>query len=186
MTRIGRWTNNSRAGKPRHLGAVLRELGIGYVAARSPQAKGRIERLGATLQDRLVSELRLRGIATVEAAQAYLPEFIADFNRRFGRPPAAPAPSAAGHSRRRWRNSDAIRGRSSTRRPTSRSPAARRRAARELKRYFFTRSSSPSAHARATSESAFSCPGILSQPPFSMNSPLVQLFTSPNSLSFAS
>ena len=53
-------------------------------------------------------------------------------------------------------------------------------------RYFLTRSPSPSAHARATSESAFSCPGILSQPPFSMNSPLDQLLTSPNSLSFAS
>jgi hypothetical protein len=52
--------------------------------------------------------------------------------------------------------------------------------------YFLTRSASPSAQARATSESAFSCPGILSQPPFSMNSPLVQLLTSPNSLSFAS
>jgi hypothetical protein len=74
------------------LGRVLQDLGIGYIAARSPQAKGRIERLWATLQDRLVSELRLRGIATVEAAQAYLPEFIADFNRRFGRPPASAAP----------------------------------------------------------------------------------------------
>jgi hypothetical protein len=77
---------------PTHLGRVLQDLGIGYVAAHSPQAKGRIERLWATLQDRLVSELRLRGIATVEAAQAYLPEFIADFNRRFGRPPASAAP----------------------------------------------------------------------------------------------
>jgi transposase len=77
---------------PTHLGRVLQDLGIGYIAARSPQAKGRIERLWATLQDRLVSELRLRGIASVEAAQAYLPEFIADFNRRFGRPPASAAP----------------------------------------------------------------------------------------------
>jgi len=42
------------------------------------------------LQDRLVSELRLRGIATLEAANAYLPTFIADFNRRFTRPPADP------------------------------------------------------------------------------------------------
>ena len=73
---------------PTHLGQMLQDLGIGYVAARSPQAKGRIERLWGTLQDRLVSELRLRGIATVEAAHAFLPEFITDFNRRFGRPPA--------------------------------------------------------------------------------------------------
>jgi transposase len=75
---------------PTHLGRMLHDLGIGYIAAHSPQAKGRIERLWATLQDRLVSELRLRGIITVEAASAYLPEFIADFNRRFGKAPAAP------------------------------------------------------------------------------------------------
>src|SRR5207247_12566 len=59
-------------------------------AAQSPQAKGRIERLWATLQDRLTSELRLRGIATLEAANAYLPEFLADFQRRFPTPPASP------------------------------------------------------------------------------------------------
>jgi len=75
---------------PTHLGRVLQELGIGYVQARSPQGKGRIERLWATLQDRLVSELRLRGIATRAAANAFLPEFLADFNRRFARPPAQP------------------------------------------------------------------------------------------------
>lgn len=74
---------------PTHVGRMLQDLGIGYVAARSPQAKGRIERLWATLQDRLVSELRLRGLTTVDAAHAFLPEFIADFNRRFARPPAA-------------------------------------------------------------------------------------------------
>src|SRR5207244_1189059 len=73
---------------PTHVGRILQNLAIGYIAARSPQAKGRIERLWNTLQDRLVSELRLRGIRTVEAAQAYLAEFIADFNQRFGKPPA--------------------------------------------------------------------------------------------------
>lgn len=73
---------------PTHLGRMLQDLGIAYIAAHSPQAKGRIERLWATLQDRLVSELRVRGITTVEAAAAYLPAFIADFNRRFGKPPA--------------------------------------------------------------------------------------------------
>jgi len=75
---------------PTHLGRMLQALAIGYIAARSPQAKGRVERLWNTLQDRLVSELRLRSIRTVAAAQAYLPQFIADFNRRFGKPPAAP------------------------------------------------------------------------------------------------
>jgi transposase len=77
---------------PTHLGRMLRELGIAYIAAQSPQGKGRIERLWATLQDRLVSELRLAGITTLEAANAFLPAFIADFNRRFGRPPASPTP----------------------------------------------------------------------------------------------
>lgn len=73
---------------PTHFGRILRELGIGFIAAGSPQAKGRIERLWQTLQDRLVSELRLRGIATLEAANAFLPEFLADYNRRFTRAPA--------------------------------------------------------------------------------------------------
>jgi hypothetical protein len=76
---------------PTHFGRLLRELGIGFIAAGSPQAKGRIERLWQTLQDRLVSELRRRGIATLEAANAFLPEFLADFNRRFTRAPADPS-----------------------------------------------------------------------------------------------
>ena len=75
---------------PTHLGRVLHELGIGYVQARSPQGKGRVERLWGTLQDRLVSELRLRAVATRAAANAFLPAFLADFNRRFMRPPAQP------------------------------------------------------------------------------------------------
>jgi Helix-turn-helix domain len=77
---------------PTHLGRVLQDLGIGYVQARSPQGKGRVERLWATLQDRLVSELRLRGIATRAEANAFLPQFIADFNARFAQAAAAPAP----------------------------------------------------------------------------------------------
>jgi hypothetical protein len=73
---------------PTHFGRLLRELGIGFIAAGSPQAKGRIERLWQTLQDRLVSELRLRGIRTIEAANGFLPAFLADFNRRFTHAPA--------------------------------------------------------------------------------------------------
>src|SRR5262249_39858818 len=76
---------------PTRLGAVLKALGIGYVRASSPRARGRVERLWARLQDRLVSELRLRRLATAEAANAFLPLFRADFNRRFSRPAAAPA-----------------------------------------------------------------------------------------------
>lgn len=76
------------AQQPTHFGRMLQALGIGYLPAGSPQAKGRIERLWRTLQDRLVSELRLRGIATLEDANAFLPEFITDFNRRFAHAPA--------------------------------------------------------------------------------------------------
>src|SRR3989441_1779040 len=78
---------------PTHFGRMLQTLGIGFIPAGSPQAKGRIERLWQTLQDRLVSELRLRGITTPEAANAFLPAFFVDHNRRFARPPARPQPA---------------------------------------------------------------------------------------------
>jgi transposase len=77
---------------PTQFGRILRELGIGYIPAGSPQAKGRIERLWRTLQDRLVVELRLAGIRTPEGATAFLPAFLADFNRRFAHPAAHPTP----------------------------------------------------------------------------------------------
>jgi hypothetical protein len=73
---------------PTHFGQVLRDLGIGYIPAGSPQAKGRIERLWQTCQDRLVVELRLQGIRTPEAATAFLPTYVADHNVRFALPPA--------------------------------------------------------------------------------------------------
>ncbi len=75
---------------PTHFGRMLQDLGIAFIPAGSPQAKGRIERLWRTLQDRLVSELRLRGLASLEAANAFLPEFLADFNRRFAHAPTNP------------------------------------------------------------------------------------------------
>jgi len=81
------------AQSPTHFGQMLQSLGIGFIPAGSPQAKGRIERLWQTLQDRLVSELRLRRLATLEAANAFLPTFLADYNRRFARPPARPQPA---------------------------------------------------------------------------------------------
>jgi hypothetical protein len=59
------------------------ELDIKIICANSPQAKGRVERTNQTLQNRLVKELRLRGISDIEAGNAYLPEFRQDFNRRF-------------------------------------------------------------------------------------------------------
>jgi len=64
-------------------GRAMQELDIQIICANSPQAKGRVERVNQTLQDRLVKELRLRGISTMEAANAYLEEFREDFNRRF-------------------------------------------------------------------------------------------------------
>jgi hypothetical protein len=68
-------------------GRALSELNIDIICANSPQAKGRVERAFATLQDRLVKELRLAGISTIAAANAWLPGFIADYNDRFGREP---------------------------------------------------------------------------------------------------
>ena len=68
-------------------GRALQELNVDIICANSPQAKGRVERANKTLQDRLVKELRLQGISTIEAANAMLPEFLADHNRRFAKPP---------------------------------------------------------------------------------------------------
>lgn len=68
-------------------GRAMNDLAIEILCANTPQAKGRVERANQTLQDRLVKELRLRGISTIEAANAYMPEFMADFNARFAVPP---------------------------------------------------------------------------------------------------
>ncbi len=67
-------------------GRAMQELDIQIICAHSPQAKGRVERVIQTLQDRLVKELRLRNISTIEAANAFLAEFREDFNRRFAVP----------------------------------------------------------------------------------------------------
>lgn len=64
-------------------GRAARQLGIEVICARSPQAKGRVERANKTLQDRLVKEMRLLGISDIETANAYLPTFMEDHNRRF-------------------------------------------------------------------------------------------------------
>jgi len=62
---------------------ALKELGVEVLHAHSPQAKGRIERLFATLQDRLVKEMRLRGIRTLEEANQFLEEYLPLYNKRF-------------------------------------------------------------------------------------------------------
>jgi hypothetical protein len=69
-------------------GRALAELNIEIICANSSQAKGRVERAHATLQDRLVKELRLAGISDREAANAFLPGFIESYNSKFARPPA--------------------------------------------------------------------------------------------------
>jgi len=63
---------------------ALKELGVEVIHAHSPQAKGRIERFFGTLQDRLVKELRLRGIQSIEGANLFLEEYWPEFNRKFG------------------------------------------------------------------------------------------------------
>src|SRR6202521_9741 len=69
-------------------GRALSELNIEILCANTSQAKGRVERAHHTLQDRLVKELRLAGISTIEAANAFLPNFVADYNGRFAKPAA--------------------------------------------------------------------------------------------------
>lgn len=81
--------------EPTQVGLALEALGIGSIAALSPQAKGRIERLFGILQDRLIAELRLRGIHTMEEANDFLRGFLPRFNRRFA--------VTARHSQKAWR-----------------------------------------------------------------------------------
>ena len=66
------------------MGRLLKELGITSISANSPQAKGRIERLWGTFQDRLVSELRRAKASTLEEANKVLAIFLPKYNRRFG------------------------------------------------------------------------------------------------------
>jgi hypothetical protein len=74
-----------------HFGRALRELGIEWIAAHSPQAKGRIERLFATLQDRLVKEMRLAGIDNLVAANHFLEmRFLPAWEERFTVAPRNP------------------------------------------------------------------------------------------------
>jgi len=79
--------------EPTQFGRALEELGILSIAARSPQAKGRIERLWNTLQDRLVAELRLAGITDRASANAFLGPYLARHNARFAVPATDPVPA---------------------------------------------------------------------------------------------
>ena len=78
---------------PTQVGRLLEELGVRWIRARSPQAKGRVERLWGTFQDRLTSELRLAGASTQEQASVVLERYLSRHNRRFTVPPADPTPA---------------------------------------------------------------------------------------------
>jgi len=69
-------------------GRALSELGVELIAAHSPQAKGRVERLFRTFQDRLSKELRRAGVTTLEDANRFLEAYLPRYNRRFAVPPA--------------------------------------------------------------------------------------------------
>ena len=75
---------------PTQFARALEELNIGLVLAHTPQAKGRIERVWGTFQDRLVSEMRLAGASTIEQANQVLAAFLPRYNTRFGVPAAQP------------------------------------------------------------------------------------------------
>ena len=84
------WTVDEQlAGKrqPTQFGRALEQLGVTFIAANSPQAKGRVERLWGVLQDRLTSELRLAQAVDIDSANAVLRKFITDYNHRFARKP---------------------------------------------------------------------------------------------------
>ena len=67
---------------------AIKELGIEFIHANSPQAKGRIERLFRTFQDRLIKEMRLKGIRTIEEANSFLKTYLPRYNKRFRVAPA--------------------------------------------------------------------------------------------------
>jgi len=71
-------------------GRAMSELNIDTMCANTPQAKGRAERVNSMLQDRLVKELRLANISSVDAANSFAREFTDDFNKRFARPALNP------------------------------------------------------------------------------------------------
>jgi transposase len=71
-------------------GRAMEELGIQLICANSPQAKGRVERRNRDFQDRLVKAMRIAKICTIEAANAFLPSFLGDFNKKFAKVPQNP------------------------------------------------------------------------------------------------
>ena len=93
---IFRTARKDGAEEPTQLARALKTLDIELINARTPQAKGRVERANQTLQDRLVKELRLAGISDLAAANRFLPGFIKKHNARFA---VAPASAEDAHRR---------------------------------------------------------------------------------------
>lgn len=89
-TTKGKSADTSDSNGLTQFGRAMDELLIGCIFAESAEAKGRVERVNETLQDRLVKEMRLRGISTMEAANAYVPEYMEIFNRKFAFVPKSP------------------------------------------------------------------------------------------------
>ena len=69
---------------------ALKQLGVGLILALSPQAKGRVERANGILQDRLIKEMRLAGISSIDEANLFLPSFIEKYNQKFAKVPKNP------------------------------------------------------------------------------------------------
>ena len=87
------------------VGRALKQLGIGHIAAYSPEARGRCERAFRTLQDRLPKELALAGITTVEAADRFLREiYLPEHNARFVVPADEPASAFVKAPEELWRD----------------------------------------------------------------------------------
>jgi hypothetical protein len=85
-------------------GRVAERLRVELIQAATPQAKGRVERANQTLQDRLIKEMRLRGVCDIAEAQAFTQEFIALWNAKFARP----APNEADAHRPWTRGEEAL------------------------------------------------------------------------------
>jgi len=82
-TTKGKTADTSDSNGLTQFGRAMTELAIGCIFADSAEAKGRVERVNQTLQDRLVKEMRLRGISTMEQGNRYVEEFMEQFNRKF-------------------------------------------------------------------------------------------------------
>lgn len=89
-TTKGKTADTSDSNGLTQFGRAMMELEIGCVFAETAEAKGRVEKVNQTLQDRLVKEMRLLGISTMEQGNAYLPVFMEQFNRKFSVVPKSP------------------------------------------------------------------------------------------------